>query len=277
LQEPFLPLALPDVDEDEIAEVVDTLRSGWITYGPKAQAFETEFAAAAGTKHAIATNSCTAALHLALLAAGIGPGDEVITSPITFAATANVIMHTGATPVLADVCDDDLNIDPGAIEAKLTSRTRAIMPVHYGGQPCRMDAIMELARARNLKVIEDAAHATGASYRGKPIGGIGLASAFSFFATKNLTTGEGGMLSTDDDEIAERVKILRSHGLSTDSWNRYSAKGTAFYNVTMPGFNYRMSDVQAAMGRGQLKHLAEHNAYRGKLASLYTQRLAAIE
>ena len=277
MSEDFLPVARPDISEDEIAAVAEVLRSGWLTYGPKTQALEAEFAAFAGAKHAVAVTSCTAAMHLALLAAGVGPGDEVITTPLTFAATVNVIVHAGARPVLADVCPDDLNIDPDAVAARLTPRTRAIMPVHYGGQPCRMDELLGIARDHGLRVIEDAAHAAGASYRGKPVGSIGDATAFSFYAIKNMTTGEGGMLATDDDELAEKARLLRAHGLSTDAWKRYTAAGSAFYDVAMPGFNYRMTDFQAAIGRGQLARLPAFNAARARLAARYNQRLAAVE
>ena len=276
MSDDFLPFARPDLSEEEIAEVVAVLRSGWLTYGPKSQAFEAEFAAAAGAAHAIAVTSCTAALHLALLAAGIGAGDEVITTPLTFAATANVIVHAGATPVLADVSADDLNLDPAAVAAKITPRTRAILPVHYGGQPCRMDALLDLARAHDLRVIEDAAHAAGAAYRARPVGSLGDATAFSFYAIKNMTTGEGGMLTTDNAKIAEKAKLLRAHGLSSDAWKRYTAAGSAFYEVTLPGFNYRMTDFQAALGRGQLARLPQINADRARLAERYTERLAGL-
>ncbi|HLF79293.1 MAG TPA: DegT/DnrJ/EryC1/StrS aminotransferase family protein, partial [Dehalococcoidia bacterium] len=231
MAEDFLPFFKPDLSEEEIADVVDTLRSGWLTYGPKSQAFETEFAEMVGAKHAIAVNSCTAAMHLSLLASGVGPGDEVITTPITFASTANVIVHTGATPVLADVCADDYNIDPEDVARRITARTRALMPVHLAGQPCRMDELLEIARRHNLLVIEDGAHAHGAAYKGRPIGSIGDATCFSFYATKNMTTGEGGMIATNNDELAEKVRALRSHGLSSDAWKRYSASGSAFYEV----------------------------------------------
>jgi dTDP-4-amino-4,6-dideoxygalactose transaminase len=264
------------VSDDEIAEVVDTLRSGWLTFGPKSQAFEVEFARAMGADHAVGLNSCTAGLHLALLAAGIGAGDEVITTPLTFAATANVIVHAGATPVLADICADDMNIDPASVAAKVTSRTKAIMPVHYAGQPCRMDELLEIARAHNLIVIEDAAHAAGASYKGRPVGSIGDATSFSFYAIKNMTTGEGGMLTTNNPEIAEKARMLRKHGLSTDAWNRYTAAGSAQYEVTMPGFNYAMTDVQAALGRGQLQRLSGFNQRRAEIVARYDAAFASM-
>ena len=273
MPEDFLPFARPDISDAEIEEAVAVLRSGWLTYGPKTQAFEEDFATAVQSEHAVAVSSCTAALHLALLASGIGPGDEVITTPLTFCATANVIVHAGATPVLADVCADDLNLDPAAVERRLTPRTRAILPVHYGGQPCRMDELLTLARAHNLLVIEDAAHAPGASYKGRPVGSLGDATCFSFYAIKNLTTGEGGMLTTNDAVIAEKARLLRSHGLSTDAWKRYTEAGNAFYDVVMPGFNYRITDIQAAIGRGQLARLEAINAARAHLAALYSERL----
>ena len=276
MSDDFLPFARPDLSEDEIAAAVEALRSGWLTYGPKSQAFEADFARAAGVEHAVAVSSCTAALHVALLAAGIGAGDEVITTPLTFAATANVIVHAGATPVLADVSADDLNLDPAAVASKITPRTRAIMPVHYGGQPCRMDELLEIGRRRGLRVIEDAAHAAGASYAGRPVGCLGDATAFSFYATKNMTTGEGGMLTTDDTELAEKARLLRAHGLSADAWKRFTAAGSAFYEVTTPGFNYRMTDFQAALGRGQLARLGEINATRGRLAVRYDRRLDGV-
>jgi dTDP-4-amino-4,6-dideoxygalactose transaminase len=277
LSDEFIPIARPDVSEEEIAEVIDSLRSGWITYGPKTQQFEAEFAEAAGAKYAVGLNSCTAGMHLALIAAGIGPGDEVITTPITFSATVNVIVHVGATPVLADICADDLNIDPDAVAAKITPRTRALMPMHYGGQACRMDELLDLARRHNLKVIEDAAHAAGAAYRGRPVGAIGDAAAFSFYPTKNMTTSEGGMLTTDDAELAEMTRVLRKHGLSTDAWKRHRPDGNSFYDVIAPGFNYAMTDLQAAIGRGQLKRLPEFNARRAEIAARYNAGLEDVE
>jgi dTDP-4-amino-4,6-dideoxygalactose transaminase len=277
LPDDFLPLAVPDISEDDIAEVVDTLRSGWLVYGKKTQRFEDEFRKLAQSEHAVAVSSCTAGLHLALLAAGIGPGDEVITTPLTFPATANVIVHSGATPVLADICADDLNIDPGAIEAKITPQTKALMPVHYAGQACRMDEIMEIARRHGLKVIEDAATAAGAYYKGRPVGSIGDASVFSFYAIKNMTTGEGGVVTTDDAALAEKVASLRNHGLDSNAWNRYSREGRPFYTVTEPGFKYPFTDMQAALGLGQLARLHEFNTRRTQLAARYTEAFAHLD
>jgi dTDP-4-amino-4,6-dideoxygalactose transaminase len=276
LAEDFLPLARPDLSEEDIAEVVDTLRSGWLTLGPKTQRFEEEFKAVAGAEHAVAVNSCTSGMHLALLSAGVGPGDEVITSTLTFCSTANVILHCGATPVLADVCPDDLNIDPEDVRRRITPRTRAIMPVHYAGQPCRMDELLELATSRGIKVIEDAAHATGSSYRGRPVGSLGDATVFSFYAIKNLTTGEGGIVATDDGALAERVRVLRSNGLDANAWNRYAATGSPFYTVLEPGFNYKMTDLQASLGLGQLRRLGGFNARRAALADRYTRAFASV-
>ena len=272
----FLPLTRPDISEDDIAEVVDTLRSGWLVYGGKTQRFEAEFRKLAGAEHAVAVSSCTAGMHLALLAAGVGPGDEVITSPLTFPATANVIVHAGATPVLADICADDLNIDPAEIERRVTPRTKAIMPVHYAGQPCRMDEILAIARRHGLLVIEDAATAAGAYYRGRPIGSLGDATVFSFYAIKNMTTGEGGIVTTDDAALAEKVASLRNHGLDSNAWNRYAKEGQPFYTVTEPGFKYPFTDLQASLGLGQLRRLREFNEKRTRLAALYEKLFARV-
>jgi len=276
LPDDFLPLTRPDISEDDIAEVVDTLRSGWLVYGGKTQRFEAEFRKLAGAEHAVAVSSCTAGMHLALLAAGVGPGDEVITSPLTFPATANVIVHAGATPVLADICADDLNIDPAEIERRVTPRTKAIMPVHYAGQPCRMDEILAIARRHGLLVIEDAATAAGAYYRGRPIGSLGDATVFSFYAIKNMTTGEGGIVTTDDAALAEKVASLRNHGLDSNAWNRYAKEGQPFYTVTEPGFKYPFTDLQASLGLGQLRRLREFNEKRTRLAALYGKLFARL-
>ncbi|HEX5370711.1 MAG TPA: DegT/DnrJ/EryC1/StrS family aminotransferase, partial [Dehalococcoidia bacterium] len=273
----FLPIAKPDVDEDDIAEVVDTLRSGWLVYGPKTQRFEAQFAEMVGAKHAVGVNSCTAGLHLSLIAAGVGPGDEVITTPITFSATANVIVHTGAKPVLADVCYDDLNIDPEQIERRITPRTKAIMPVHYAGNACRMDQILEIARRHNLTVIEDAATAAGSGYKDRMVGNIGDLTSFSFYPVKNMTTGQGGVVTTNNDELANRVSVLRNHGQDSNAWKRYSSEASRpFYTISEPGFNYGMFDLLASIGLGQLKRLPEFNVQRARLAEHYTRLFADV-
>jgi dTDP-4-amino-4,6-dideoxygalactose transaminase len=275
-EQPFLPFAPPDLGQAEIDEVADTLRSGWLTGGPKVQRFEEAFRELTGAEHAVSLSSATAGLHLALLASGIGPGDEVITTPLTFAATVNVILHAGATPILADVCEDDYNIDPEDVARRATPATKAVIPVHYGGQPCRMDELLALARARGLRVIEDAAHALGASYRDRPVGAIGDAAVFSFYPTKNITTGQGGMLTTDDEELADRVRLLRLHGLSRTAWDRYAEQGSWAYQVLAPGFNYVMTDIAAAIGIKQLERLTAFQARRHELAAEYDRRLADL-
>lgn len=276
MSEDFLPIARPHLSDDEIAEVVDTLRSGWLTLGPRTQQLEEAFARQTGASHAIGVNSCTAGMHIALLASDIGRGDEVITSSLTFAATANVIVHTGATPVLADVCRDDLTIDPEQVERHITPRTKAIMPVDYAGHPCRMDEILAIAGRHGLKVIEDAATAAGATYKGRPIGSMGDATAFSFYAIKNMTTGEGGMVTTEKPDLAERLRALRNQGMDANAWSRYSVKSLPYYSVSEPGFNYRMMDLQAAIGLHQLARLPEFNRRRTELARRYTGLLAEV-
>jgi len=271
-----LPFCQADIGEEEIAEVVDTLRSGWLTTGPKTREFEERFSQYVDSKFAIAVNSCTAALHLALNAAGITEGDEVITTPLTFCSTVNVILFQRATPVLADIRLDDYDIDPAEVERRITPRTKAILPVHYGGQPCRMDELMDIARRHNLLVIEDAAHAVGAKYRGQPVGSIGDATAFSFYVIKNLTTGEGGMVTTNNPELAEKVRILRLHGMSHDAWKRYDARGSWYYEVQMLGFKYNMSDIQAALGLHQLARLESFTERRAQIVAEYGRRFAAL-
>lgn len=268
LRDTYLPFCVPDIGEAEIDAVVEALRSGWITTGPRTHAFERRFAEYVGARHALAVNSCTAALHLALASIGVGPGDEVITSPLTFCSTANVIVQLGAIPVFADV-DADFNIEPGEIERRISPRTKAIIPVHHSGQPCRMDEILACARRHHIKVIEDAAHAVGAEYRGRKIGAIGDMTAFSFYATKNLTTGEGGMLTTDDDELIDALRMLSLHGMSKDAWRRYASTGSWRYEVFMPGFKYNMTDLNAALGLQQLARLEELLAVRTRLAAHY--------
>lgn len=271
-----VPFFQPDIGAAEIDAVVETLRSGWLTVGPRTQEFEKEFAAALGAKHAIAVNSCTAALHLALDALELKPGDEVITSPITFTATGATIVHAGGRPVLADCTPDTLNLDPADVARKITARTRAIVPVHFAGHPAPMDELLDLARTHGLAVVEDAAHALPARYRGRTVGTIGDQTAFSFYATKNLTTGEGGMLTTADDALAERLRCRRLHGMSRDAWRRYSAEGSWRYDVSYPGFKYNMTDTAASMGLVQLKRLPEFQRRRTEIAADYSRRLAEI-
>lgn len=266
----------PDIGEEEIQAVVQTLRSGWLTVGPQTQEFEKAFAAAVGAPHAIAVNSCTAALHLALDALDLQPGDEVITSTITFTATGATIVHAGGRPVLADVSPDTLNLDPVDVARRVTPRTRAIVPVHFAGHPAPMDEIIAIAREHGLHVLEDAAHALPATYKGRAVGAIGDTTAFSFYATKNLTTGEGGMLTTADSERADRIRMRRLHGMSKDAWRRYSAAGSWRYDVAYPGFKYNMTDVGAAMGLVQLRRLPALHARRRKLAALYSAALADV-
>ena len=269
-------MSRPDITQKEILAVNRVLATPHLALGPNLEKFERAFADYIGARHGIAVSSGTSGLHMCVVAAGIGPGDEVITTPLTFAATANVIVHVGATPVLADICADDLNIDPDEIERKITPRTKALLPVHYGGQACRMDEVLDIARRHNLRVIEDAATAAGSLYKGQPVGSFGDATAFSFYAIKNMTTGQGGMVTTNDAAIAERVSALRNHGLDSNAWNRYAADGKAFYTVSEPGFNYGMTDLQASIGIGQLSRLDEFNAQRTKLAAHYTERFTGL-
>lgn len=273
---PAVPFQRPDIGEEEIAAVVETLRSGWLTMGPRTQLFEQEFARSVGAKHAVAVSSCTAALHLALDALDIRPGDEVITSTFTFTATGATIVHVGARPVLVDCTPDTLNLNPDDVARKVTPRTRAIVPVHVAGHPAPMDEVLEIARQHRLHVVEDAAHALPASYRGRRVGTIGDLTAFSFYANKNLTTGEGGMLTLADDNLTERLQTRRLHGMSRHAWRRYSADGSWRYDVAYPGFKYNMTDIAAAIGVVQLRRLPALHAKRQRLAGLYTDVLADV-
>ena len=272
----FLPFHRPSIGAEEEAEVIRALRSGWLSTGPRTQRFEKDFAGYIGCKHAIGLNSCTAGLHLALVAMGIGEGDEVITTPITFPSTANVIVHQRARPVFVDVDTDTLNIDPNKIEQAITPRTRAIMPVHFAGHPCDMDTICRIAQKHNLKIIEDAAHAFGAEYQGKEVGTLGDAAAFSFYATKNITTGEGGMLTTSDDELASKINILRLHGISRDAWKRYGLEGYKHWDTIYPGYKYNMFDIQAALGIHQLKKAPKFLRVRKKYVEMYDNAFESI-
>ena len=266
----FLPFSPPDITDEEISAVVDTLRSGWITTGPKTRAFEAEFCEFVEAESALALNSCTAGLHLALAALEIGPGDEVITTPMTFCASVNVIEHVGATPVLVDIDPEVLTLDPARVAEAITPRTKAIMPVHYAGHPAEMRPLLELAEQHSLYIIEDAAHSLPASYEGRTIGGIGDFTAFSFYATKNLTTGEGGML-TGSPEYIERARVLSLHGMNRDAWKRYDAEGSWYYEVIRPGFKYNMTDIQAAIGRVQLARLPEMQERRRRVVERYNE------
>jgi dTDP-4-amino-4,6-dideoxygalactose transaminase len=272
-----IPFHRPSIGQEEIDEVVSTLQSGWLTTGPRTAQFEKEFREYLGVPNALCVNSCTAGLHLALAGLNIGPGAEVITTPLTFCATINVILRTGARPVLADVLNDG-NIDPQSVASLVNEKTRAILPVHLAGLPVEMDAIWSLARRHRLLVIEDCAHAAGAHYRGWPIGAgnpetgdYSDAAAFSFYANKNLTTGEGGMITTHREELAARMKTLCLHGMSKGAWNRYTDRGSWYYEVLEPGFKYNLSDLQSAIGIHQLRKLESFNAARTRYAALYNE------
>ncbi len=272
----FLPYALPLIEEDDIAGVVDSLRSGWIAKGPKTMEFEKQFAEYVGAKYAVALNSCTAALHLALVAAGLGEGDEVLTTPMTFASSANVVIHTGAKPVFVDIDPVTMNIDPKQIREKITSRTKAIIPVHMAGHPCDLDEILAIAKEHNLFVLEDAAHAVYTQYKGKTIGSIGNATAFSFYATKNLVTGEGGMVTTNDETLYHKIRVLSTHGMSRNAWNRYTETGSWYYEILSPGYKDNMSDIMAGLGLSQLAKLERMQGIRRELVEYYNTEFGNI-
>jgi perosamine synthetase len=276
LRDSFLPFASPLIGEEEIQGVLECLRSGWLTSGMKVREFETAFAKYIGAKHAIAVNSCTSALHLALEAAGVKQGDEVITSPMTFTATAAVVEHLRARPVFADIDAESMNIDPASVEAKITPRTKAILPVHFAGQACDMDAIGAIARRHNLVVVEDAAHAIPTRYQGRLVGTLSPLTCFSFYATKNITTGEGGMVTTDDDRYAERIRLMTLHGMNKDAWKRYMQGGAWAYDVVAPGYKYNLTDVAAAIGLPQLKRCDEFHARRLDIARKYDEGFAGL-
>lgn len=269
LKQHKIPFFKPSLGEEEIQSVVETLRSGWLTTGPKTKEFERQFAERVGATHAIAVNSATAALTLALEATGIQPGDEVIVPSLTFASTGEIVIHLGGIPVLADCRVDTLNLDPAGIESKITDRTRAIIPVHYGGQPCDMNEIHELAQRHNLAVIEDAAHAIPAAYRGRTVGSISPTTCFSFYANKTMTTGEGGMITTCDDQLAERMRIMSLHGISKDAWKRFSAEGSWYYEITAPGFKMNMTDIAASLGLHQMRRADGFWERRQEIAQQY--------
>jgi len=272
----FLPFHVPEIGDEEIQSVIETLRSGWLTTGLKTKQFEENFARYVGSQNAVAVNSGTAALHLALEAVGIREGDEVLVPTMTFTATAEVVLYLKARPVLLDCEPDSLNVDPKQIERAITPRTRAVIPVHIGGQACKMDEILQLARAHNLKVIEDAAHALPARYHEKMIGTIGDITCFSFYATKTITTGEGGMATTDHAEWADRMRMMSLHGISKDAWKRYSNEGSWYYEVHSPGYKYNLTDIAGAMGIEQLKKCERFWHARQRIAARYDEAFADL-
>jgi dTDP-4-amino-4,6-dideoxygalactose transaminase len=272
----FLIFGSPAIEEEEIEEVVATIRSGWLGTGPKVARFESMFRHYSGARYAMALNSCTAGLHLSMIVAGIKPGDEVITTPMTFCATANTILHAGAEPVFVDVNRRTMNLEPNLIERAITPRTRAIVPVHLAGRPCDMDAIMDIARRHDLVVIEDAAHCIEGVHHGKKVGNIGDITCFSFYVTKNLVTGEGGMVTTNHEEWADKIKMYALHGMSKDAWKRYSDEGFKHYEVVFPGFKYNMTDIQAALGIHQLKRIDKYLKKREEIWRRYDQAFADL-
>jgi dTDP-4-amino-4,6-dideoxygalactose transaminase len=267
----FLPFHVPEIAEDDIQAVVDTLRSGWLTTGIRVRQFEADFASYIGCQHAVAINSGTAALHLALDAVGVGEGDEVLIPTMTFAASAEVVLYFKAKPVLVDCRSDTMNIDPDQIEKAITAKTKAVMPVHIGGQPCDMERILEIARVHNLKVVEDAAHALPTRYQGRLVGTIGDITCFSFYATKPITTGEGGMATTENPEWAERMHLMSLHGISHDAWKRYTAEGSWYYEILYPGYKYNLTDVAASLGIQQLKKCDRFWELRQRCAAWYNE------
>ena len=272
----FVPFSPSTVGPDEIEEVIATLASGWLTTGPRVRRFEAEFAAYTGAPHAMAVNSCTAALHLSLLASGVGPGHEVVTTPLTFCATANVIVHTGATPVFADVDPSTWNLDPSAAADRITRATRVLLPVDYAGRPADLEVFEQLTRTHGLTLIEDAAHCVEGAIGGRKVGSIADFTCFSFYATKNLTTGEGGMVTARDEAAAAFIRTASLHGMSRDAWARYAPGGSPHYDVAMPGFKYNMMDLQAAIGLRQLARIGAMHARREAIAARYDDGLADL-
>lgn len=273
----LIPLCRPWTDESEVQAVREVLESGWLSTGPRTANFEREFAERVGARHAIAVSSCTAALHLTLVASGIGDGDEVITTPFTFTATAEAIGYAGALPVFVDIDPQTLNLRPADILPHLTERTRVILPVHIAGHPCDMQGFQQIASEHSLLLLDDAAHAIGTDYRGKPIGSWGDASAFSFYATKNLTSAEGGMITTPHDGLADAIRLRRLHGISKDAWARQHAGNSWHYQVVVEGFKYNLSDVHAAIAECQLKKFSEFQLLRRQHAKHYQHAFAPVE
>jgi dTDP-4-amino-4,6-dideoxygalactose transaminase len=267
----FIVFGAPKIENAEIKEVVASIKSGWLGTGPKVKKFEDMFKKYKGTKYSIALNSCTAALHLSMLAIGLKPGNEVIVPTMTFAATANAVIHAGGIPIFADCERDTMNIDPLDIERKITQKTKAILPVHFAGRPCNMDAIMSIAAKYNLKIIEDCAHAIEAEYKNKKTGTFGDLGCFSFYVTKNIVTGEGGMIVTDNEDYANQIKILALHGMSKDAWRRFSDEGYKHYQVIYSGFKYNMMDIQAAIGIHQLPRIEKYWKRRQEIWNKYNE------
>jgi len=265
----FIPFHKPFITEDEVNEVSDSIRSGWWTTGPKTLRFEQEFNRYIGSNFSISASSWTASAHLALEAYSLGENDEVIIPAMTFTATAEIICYFKAKPVIVDIQEDTFNIDPLQVEKAITNKTKAVIPVHYGGQPCDMDEILDISKGHNLKIIEDAAHALPAYYKNKKVGTIGDVTCFSFYATKTLAAGEGGMICTNDENIAQRCSIMRLHGISKDAWKRYSSEGTWYYEVVSPGFKYNFTDIQASLGLAQLKKIDRMLDYRKEIYQKY--------
>jgi len=276
-RETFLPYAVPLIDDEDINEVVETLKSGWVAKGPRTIEFEKRFAEYTGAKYAVAMNSATAALHIALIAGGVKPGDEVITTPITFAATANTIIHVGATPVFVDVDPETFCIDANKIEEKITDKTTAIVPVHYTGHACDMDKIRAIAEKYDLFVSEDAAHAIDTFYKGDLIGKKGDCASFSFYATKNICTGEGGMLTTNSEDIAEKARVMSTHGMSKAAWNRYGKGGAWRYDIEYPGHKYNMFDIQAALAKTQMNKLSAMQDRRKEIVKKYEEGFSTLD
>ncbi len=276
-RETFLPYAVPLIDDEDINEVVETLKSGWVAKGPRTIEFEKRFAEYTGAKYAVAMNSATAALHIALIAGGVKPGDEVITTPITFAATANTIIHVGATPVFVDVDPETFCIDANKIEEKITDKTTAIVPVHYTGHACDMDKIRAIAEKYDLFVSEDAAHAIDTFYKGDLIGKKGDCASFSFYATKNICTGEGGMLTTNSEDIAEKARVMSTHGMSKAAWNRYGKGGAWRYDIEYPGHKYNMFDIQAALAKTQMNKLSAMQDRRKEIVKKYEEGFSMLD
>jgi len=277
IREKFLPYGIQWLDEKEIAEVIDSMKSDWITTGPKMKIFEDNFKGYIGSKYAVAANSGTAALHISTSALGIKPGDEVITTPLTFVASANCVVYRGGTPILADIRKDTYNIDPNEIKKKITPKTKAIIPVHFGGQPCDMDEITEIADEHDLIVIEDAAHAIDAEYKGKKIGNISKLTCFSFHPVKNITTAEGGMVTTNDDDLCDKLLMFRTHGISKTAEKRFGKAGDYFYDMQFLGFRYNMSELHASIGIHQLNKLGGFQKRRREIVDIYNRELQKIE